>query len=659
MNHQVEDSGLPNSEISASLVMGATAIGIPILFSLSLLIFPNNRESLELAIPIVAIGVAYILGFVSRNIVPNRWRTSLNVGSVLIVGWQLSIVGQGRFPYLWSGFGFSVVLLTIVFVVIYVVIQQSMIDGGLTKSQSKIGYAKSILVITVMGIYLPSLIQPPWGIINIGDATHQVLEELSGPLVGHFPGVNFVATYTTLLGVPLIPLRWFPIGPSVKMILVLFWTNLLVVAVPGFMMLSIRSIMVKRALLLPLLVVIMPLMVSGNWGGASTLGESLSGLPGRTLMPVILGYLLLRFLASEGTKQKTIKGIIVGSFAFLVAVNNIEFGAPALVSFLAVIVSMVLIDRRRKIVLSALLGVVLGGLLYAIYSLMISGPYDFGFRIGSYAGKPYSPAEIFPVVSIHNVFLAIFVTAIAVGLRKMSDLTKNPQAIAPYKAYLAPVCAIYFGTWGLMSFPYCSYRCVEGLYMSTQLYLVPAILCSASLVVMSGTGLKIGQKRTWRTAWGVTPILFITLFPFATIVQAPNPFDEWKRVFGRASVDQWASDELRGKADQWNSTQIDWIKVNSINSVLNSLGENSYGYFGYMGNSVEIATGINNLTRINSGEVLAIKGTDQLRRLACVEVEQLKPEFIIVIGLEFPCREYVISTQYQSLPDGLVIYEKM
>ena len=72
--------------------MGATAIGIPILFSLSLLIFPNNRESLELAIPIVAIGVAYILGFVSRNIVPNRWQMSLNVGSALIVGWQLSIV---------------------------------------------------------------------------------------------------------------------------------------------------------------------------------------------------------------------------------------------------------------------------------------------------------------------------------------------------------------------------------------------------------------------------------------------------------------------------------------------------------------------------------------------------------------------------------------
>jgi hypothetical protein len=640
--------------------MGATAILIPVLFSVGLLIIPKeNREQLELAIPIVAIAFAFTLGFMFRNAESSSWRITINITSTLIVGWQLSIVGEGNFPYLWNGFGFSVVLLTIVFVGIYVVIQQPIIEGVLTKSESKIKYAKSILVITVIGVYLPSLIQPPWGIINIGDATHQVLEEISGPLVGHFPGVNFVATYTTLLGAPLIPLRWFPIGPSTKMILVLLWTNLLVVAVPGFMMLSIRSIMVKKSRLLPLLVVIMPLMVSGNWGAASTLGESLSGLPGRTLMPVILGYLLLQFLVSDGTKQTTIKGLVVGLFSFLVAANNIEFGAPALVSFLAVIISMVLIDTRRKIVLSALLGVVLGGLLYAIYSLMISGPYDFGFRIGSYAGKPYSPAEIFPIMSIHNVFLAIFVTGITVGLRKMRVLSKNPEAIASHKSYLAPVCAVYFGTWGILSFPYCSYRCVEGLYMSTQLYLVPAILCSASLVVMSSPSLKFGQNQTRRTTWGVTPVLFITLFSFATIVQAPNPFDEWKRVFGGASVDQWASDERRGKADQWNSTKIDWIKVDSITGVADLLGDSSFGYFGYMGNSVELATGINNLTRINSGEVLAIKGTDQLRKFACVEVEQIKPELIIVIGLEFPCRGYVISTKYQSLPDGLAIYEKM
>jgi hypothetical protein len=141
-------------------------------------------------------------------------------------------------------------------------------------------------------------------------------------------------------------------------------------------------------------------------------------------------------------------------------------------------------------------------------------------------------------------------------------------------------------------------------------------------------------------------------------LQAPNPFDEWTRIFGGASVDQWASDALRGKADRWDNTKIDFINVGSVKDAGDLLGETNFGYFGYMGNSVELATGINNLTRINI-EGLAIKGSDQLRKLACVEVEQVKPEFIIVIGLELPCRDYVISTEYQSIPEGIAIYEKM
>ena len=361
MINQIEEQNLSTSETSATRLMGATSILIPVLFSVGLLIIPNeNREQLELAIPIVAIAFAFTLGFMFRNAESSSWRITINITSTLIVAWQLSIVGQGRFPYLWNGFGFSVVLLTIPSMAVYVIIRQSIIEDFFTNRRFKLKFLKLILATIVVGVYLPSLIQPPWGIINIGDATHQVLEEISGPLVGHFPGVNFVATYTTLFGVPLVPLRWLPIGPSIKMILVLLWTNLLVVAVPGFMILSIRSIMKKKSLLLPLLVVIMPLMVSGDWAAASTLGESLSGLPGRTLMPVILGYSLLRFSVHARTKNSTVKALLIGSFALLVAANNIEFGAPAIVSFVVVVVSMVLINRRKIHMLTTLLGIALG-----------------------------------------------------------------------------------------------------------------------------------------------------------------------------------------------------------------------------------------------------------------------------------------------------------
>ena len=59
-----------------------------------------------------------------------------------------------------------------------------------------------------------------------------------------------------------------------------------------------------------------------------------------------------------------------------------------------------------------------------------------------------------------------------------------------------------------------------------------------------------------------------------------------------------------------------------------------------MGNSVQLATGINNLTRINSSEVLEIKGTQRLKELACREVDDTHPELIVVVGINFPCNGY-------------------
>ena len=77
-----------------------------------------------------------------------------------------------------------------------------------------------------------------------------------------------------------------------------------------------------------------------------------------------------------------------------------------------------------------------------------------------------------------------------------------------------------------------------------------------------------------------------------------------------------------------------------------------------MGNSVELATGIDNLTRINSGEVLQIKGTDQIRELACVGVDQKKKEFVIVYGIDFFCRGYQLDEEFQSTTLGLIAYKR-
>ena len=75
-----------------------------------------------------------------------------------------------------------------------------------------------------------------------------------------------------------------------------------------------------------------------------------------------------------------------------------------------------------------------------------------------------------------------------------------------------------------------------------------------------------------------------------------------------------------------------------------------------MGNSVELAIGLNNLTRINSGEVLLIKGTNRLQELACVGVNEQKPKFVVVYGIEFTCGGYSVFTAVSSDIAGLVAF---
>ena len=195
--------------------------------------------------------------------------------------------------------------------------------------------------------------------------------------------------------------------------------------------------------------------------------------------------------------------------------------------------------------------------------------------------------------------------------------------------------------------------------MSTQVYLVPAILCGCSLVLLHLPTLnslrELGMIRRIRYAL----LLFLCVFSVTTLLQVPNPRDEWRRLGNNATAVGWSSVALRGVPDKWNSKTIDWISTGVIREFALQIGSQNIGYFGYMGNSVELATGIDNLTRINSGEVLQIKGTDQIRKLACVGVDQKKPEFVIVYGIDFFCQGYQLVDEFQSSTPGLIAYIKM
>jgi len=643
--------------LNFSLILFGVAIPLSLWFALQILAV-DHRETIELLVPLIFMLVSCFVGafipFKKWNL-QGRTQIFLGISSLIVIAGELQITGHGKFPYLWQGFGSKIVLLGAMMTLLMVSRLPNLIQ---TFMNARINLKRAISItglLAIVVLYIPSLIQPGWGIINIGDATHQVLEEISGPIVGNFPGVNAVSTYTTLLGIPLMPIRWFNLDGQIKMTIVLAWVNLLVIATPFLMVLMIRKLSWSKSWFWSTLVVVPTLMVSGEWAAASSNAESLSMIPGRTLLPLVLGYFLIKSASTLQDPQSSSVPVFIGVFGVVVAMNNIEFGLPALVSMMLVLLFMGVFDRRLIRSFGKVgFGIAIGFIAYVMFSFAVDGTYDFRFRIGSYAGKPYSPSEIFPVISVHNVLLALFGSAIVSGIFRLR-LARKARASSDLGIAIS---AIYFGIWGFTSFPYCSYRCVEGLYMSTQVYLVPAIMCGCSLVLLHIHTLRSLSEFEIRKRIRYGPLLFLIAFSVTTLLQVPNPRDEWRRLSNGATTAGWSSAALRGVPDQWNSETIDGINTKVVREFALQIASKNIGYFGYMGNSVELATGIDNLTRINSGEVLQIKGTDQIRKLACVGVDQKKPEFVIVYGIDFFCPGYQLDEEFQSATPGLNAYKR-
>ena len=277
--------------LNFSLILFGVAIPLTLWFALQISAV-DHRETIELLVPLIFMLVACLVGsfipFENWNL-QQRTQTFVGISSLIVIASELQIMGHGRFPYLWQGFGLQIVLLAAV-ITLAMLLRIPSLNFEFANDHVKLKRVISVTGLsTIVALYVPSFIQPAWGIINMGDATHQVLEEISGPLVGNFPGVNAVSTYTTLLGIPLVPIRWFNLDNQIKMSIVLIWVNLLVIATPVFMVLIVRTLSRSKSWLLSTLVVIPTLMVSGDWAAASTNAESLSIIPGRTLLPIVLG----------------------------------------------------------------------------------------------------------------------------------------------------------------------------------------------------------------------------------------------------------------------------------------------------------------------------------------------------------------------------------
>ena len=631
----------------------------------------QHREQLEFLLIVILFVVAGVSSLIAATSERRRtflvqWREpsrSITAGcTVVVCVTALSYRPSAQFPYLWHGFGWLPVigaLASVILISFYRTFEESLRqDSKQTTNQVK--HLKKLVNFTLIAIvsfvYGPMLVQTSSGIINGSDATHQVLEEISGPLVGNFPAVNYLGTYTSLLGLPLALLRPFHLPGGFLMSVVLTWVAILTLGTVLMVFDLARRVMPQVWSGVLLLATCATVLVTGKWGSASSNVESMSMIPGRTFLPVLLCFLIYMATRSVvgGTSSKWF--VAVGVVGVVAGLNNVEFGAPALVA--AAVVSIAVGARLRKfwsVIGGFLVGSGAAVATYVLFSFLVKGPYDFWFRVGVYAGENYSPGEIFPTWSLHNVLLAIFVAAIVVGLVAIAQSTKSS---AQQRTMAIGAMTVFSGFWGLAAFPYCAYRCTSGMYMSTQVYLIPSFLCVVGCFSLVKDGRPPLSERQFGSRLSAVPLSVLVVLGLTITIQAPNPIDEWIRVSGNGLTTGWSTYGDRAPANEWNKRKIDWLDVQAVVAARDIIPSKNVGYFGYMGNSVQLATGLRNYSGINSGEVLMIKGTATIRRLACVKLDRSPPQYLIVVGFELPCHGYRRSSFDISPSDGVDVLER-
>ena len=581
----------------------------------------------------------------------HRFASMWELGSALLITvfiaskqpWS-AIPRLASYGYLWDGFGQKVALLTILIAVAYLFMGKLQpIDLRLLRNRVSCNALSILFGSIALVVYVPSFIQTSHGIINIGDATYYVIEEIVGPLVGNYPGMNFISSYTSLLGLPLIVLKPFGFGSSLTMSVVLIYANILFLLVPLLLIRIVRSFWIRVPLGVLSFGVFAVIQVSGQWGSASAMTESWSRIPGRTLLPIVLFYLYMKAQHVVVNLKRSLLFFLIGVFGAVVVLNNAEFGGPAILALL----TMIWIGHKseRKVLLgSTIAGGFLATVVYLSILIFAFGRSGINYRFAWPHGKDFGfVANRLPIISSTNLALGLLFVGSFLGLRELIRPKQDMES--PNLRRNAALTSTFFGLWGLLSFQFFAYVST-GAY---SLVFIATIPTTAGILTLCGSRLRpfSGYKRGNLGQLVIQSIPFALLvgLSFASLIQAPAPVDELRRVIGDATHEGWSvSSPTRSKSDVWSSDQIDFINPADLLKIVDELEINdNVGYFGYMGSSIEIASGIPNMT---GGPGFESLGSEAMADLACLPIYRSE-------------KKYVISMMTTSLCPGLLKYREV
>jgi len=576
-----------------------------------------------------------------------KLRTTFTIfAGFLILCATVSLTPLPRQPGLWAGFGLIPTLLSLV-ATCAVILKPRLIEIG-RDTRSVTGKLTLLFALGVVLWYLPLYVQPPNGLINLGDTSYHVLDELLAPSLGAYPYANYSPQYTGMLGWALLPLKLLPFSAESTMVGVIVAANMFNLLIPLLATLILSICFPRLPRLLTLAAFVSIWSVSGAERGASVHLREFAHFA--RFVPVFVSMMLIAWtfksLPRVQASKLTVTGVAVGLTCLNSADSGLPFGIATLVALTLATFTKAVTRRDFLYLIFVVLATVC---LYPILLLTLGESFSMTSYIGlrSLARDAYG-GGIPSVTAPHLLVMGLTVASIAHGLR----LATNP-VIGSLKQCRG-ILAITTGLWMLSLL-------AKYLLFGHPVALPP--LFPGSFII---AGLLIGEiqitplsRETLTNRMLALPLVLLAAVPVGALWQAPDPRDELRRISGNyVGTTDWSGVPGR-PSDGWTPEALSSAYgdfIGETERVAESFDPNNdtIGYFGMFGHTVELLTGVNNVLGIPAPESLRF-GVSQ-EKLACIPVDQKQPRYVLVFASDFPCTGYFRNYTYST--DQITVFRR-